>query len=287
MEIFTTYLLMPLLALIVVAISWSIAKKNNLFNNKFFIFYILFAAIIIALPALLGFFDYWFMPYFYIGLQLLYLILGVFNLIYMDAKNITEKPYVLQFLISVTVMILGMALFSVIFNLCNELEYGIMASTCILPFLFFSLYRQMYRAYIAIPIEIYKIWEYSESKNIEQSKLDLNNLMVIDINLFKDKDDTDLLHITAKTSENMYFGEWFKIFLQDYNKKSPATPICYLDEGISYGWIFYIKTSFFKRRKYIDPDLSFKKNGIKAHTTIIAHRVKDYVDGNTNSASIK
>ena len=189
----------------------------------------------------------------------------------------TEKPYIFQFLLVITVMILGMALFSVVFNLCNNLKYGIIASTCILPFLFFSLYRQMYRAYVDIPIEIYNVWKFSESNDAEQSKLDFNNLMVVDISLFKDKDDTDLLHITAKTSENICFGEWFKIFLKDYNKKSPLSPICYMDEESPYGWIFYIKTTFFRRRKFIDPDLSFKENGIKAHTMIVAHRVKDNI----------
>lgn len=277
MKLFITYLLMPILALIMVAIVWGVSKKNRLLGNKQFIFYVLFSAIILALPALLGFFDYWFMPYFYIGLQLLYLVLGALNIRYMDSKKMSEYPYVFQFLLITTVMVLGMALFSVVFNLCNELGYGIMASTCLLTFLFFSLYRQMYRAYIAIPVEIYKVWYYSEINQAEESKLDLNNLMVVDIHLFKDKDDTDILHITAKTSENMQFGEWFKIFLKDYNKKSSLSPICYMDEDFPYGWIFYMKTSFFMRRKYIDADLSFKENGIKAHAIIIAHRVKDEI----------
>ncbi|WP_455970662.1 TssN family type VI secretion system protein [Bacteroides congonensis] len=282
MKLFITFLLMPVLALIMVAIAWGISRKNKLLGNKAFIFYVLLAAVILAIPALAGFFIYWFMPYCYIALQALYLFLGALNLKYMDKINVTGHSYILQFLLMATIMILGMALFSVVFNLCNELEYGVMASTCILPFLFFSLYRQMYRAYDAIPLEIYHVWEYLENAHTEQSKLDADNLMVVDINLFKDKNDTDLLHITAKTSENMYFGEWFKIFLTDYNKKSPDTPICYMDKESPYGWIFYIKTSFFRRRKYIDPDLTFKENGIKAHAAIIAHRVKDNITKESN-----
>ncbi|MCK9156984.1 MAG: TssN family type VI secretion system protein [Paludibacteraceae bacterium] len=41
-----------------------------------------------------------------------------------------------------------------------------------------------------------------------------------------------------------------------------------------YGWIFYTKPSFFRPRKYLDPDLSFADNKFKENQLIIAKRVR-------------
>ena len=101
----------------------------------------------------------------------------------------------------------------------------------------------------------------------------------------KDLEDTDLLQITAKTSENLKFRSWFLIFLTDYNFKNPLKPINYYTELNNYGWIFYTKSSFFHRRHYIDPLLSFKENNIGPHSTIIARRAKDVSESGMTTES--
>jgi hypothetical protein len=279
MAIFISYLLMPLLALILIIIVWLLSKKNKLLKNKKFIFYVLLSGLILAIPSLLGFIDYLFMPYVYIGLQILYLLLGWLNIKYIHKhmKEVAQRPYVFEIMLLCTVTLLGMALFSIVFNLCNELQYGLIASTCLLPYLFISIYRQTYLAYVNIPLEIFKVWTYSANSMVDKGKLDMNNLMVIDIELFKNTNDTDLLRITAKASDDITFSGWFEIFLTDYNKKSPLSPIYYYDEAEPYSWIFYVKSSFLMRSKYIDPDLSFKENKIRPHSAVYARRVKDGV----------
>ncbi|MFV0329221.1 MAG: TssN family type VI secretion system protein [Dysgonomonas sp.] len=276
-EVILTYLLMPLVAIILGVVMMFVAKKNQLLSNKKVIIYFLLSCLVLSLPALFGFIDYWFMPYIYVLLQALYLFLGWYNLKLLRTivKEVNDKPYYVEFLIIFLIMFISAALFSLIFNLCNELQYGLWACTCLLPFIFPSLFRKAYHSFMIIPLEIYRIWSYMEEKQeIEAEVFDHNKIIVVELELFKQVMDTELLNIKAKASEEVPFGIWFKVFIDDYNKKSPQTPIVYTDYENSYGWIFYMNSSILGRRKYIDPGLSFVKNKIKEKNVIIAKRTK-------------
>ncbi|MFV0332163.1 MAG: TssN family type VI secretion system protein [Dysgonomonas sp.] len=277
-EFILMYLLFPLIAVVLAAITYIVAKKNQLLSNKKLIFVFLLACLLLALPALLGFIDYWFMPYAYISLQVLYLFLGWYflKILQSQIKDIKEKPYYVEFLFVFVVMIVAGALFSLVFNLCNELQYGLWACTCILPFIFPSLFRKAYQTFMNIPLEIYKIWSYDTQveENWDDDLMDSDKVTVVEMELFKQVSDTVPLNIKAKAQEDMPFGVWFKVFINDYNIKSSASPIIYSDFENSYGWIFYTITSVLGRKRYIDPDLSFAKNKIKEHRVIIAKRTR-------------
>lgn len=270
------YLLMPLMGIILGVLMVVIAKKNRLLSNKKAIFYFLLSCAVLALPALLGFIDYWFMPYAYLGLMALYLVLGYCNLGILGKiiDDFGKKPYYVEFIFVFVVMFIGMALFSLIFNLCNELQYGLWACTCVLPFIFPTLFLKTYQTYMDIPLEIYRIWSYEkETREMDEKDFDSNKVIVVELELFKQVEDTEPLNIKAKSSEITPFGPWFKTFISDYNKKSPQSPIGYKDMDNSYGWMFYINTSVLGRKRYIDPDFTFARNKIKEKNVIIAKRV--------------
>jgi hypothetical protein len=277
------YLLMPLIGIIFGVVMMLVAKKNNLLKNKKLIFYLLLSCIVLASPALLGFIDYWFMPKAYILLAVIYLILGYLNLKILGViiDGFRNKPYYLEFLFSLFVMLIGAALFSLVFNLCNELQYGLWACTCTLPFIFPSLFGKAYHTYLDIPVEVYKIWSYANEKNeLNLEYMNSNKIIVVELELFRKIADTKPLSIRVKASDDMPFGIWFKILIDDYNRKSPLHPIDYEDTENSYGWLFYVNT-FFVWKKHIDPDLSFAANKIKEKNCIIAKRVQQK-DGNGN-----
>ena len=69
-----------MLGLLLVGLGIFIAKKNALLGNKRLVGYTVGAIVILTLPALLGFLDYGFMPYGYIFLAMLYLLLGSYNI---------------------------------------------------------------------------------------------------------------------------------------------------------------------------------------------------------------
>lgn len=286
-KIIILYLLLPLIAIALVILMSALANKNQLLPNKKIIIYILLICVLLALPGFMGFINYWFMPYTYIILQVIYLISGWYfiNIMPHLINGIDAKPYSLEFLTIFVMLFISAALFSLIFNLCNELQYGLWACTCLLPFILPSLFRKTYKSFMNIPLEIYKIWSYNEEYEPKESELsDLDNIIVVELELFKSATDSEPLNIKAKASENMRFGVWFKIFIVDYNKKMPLNPVEYTDKENSYGWIFYTNSSLFGQRKYIDPDLTFLKNKIKEKNVILAKRAlyEEYleVEGN-------
>lgn len=279
-KLLTSYLLMPLLGILFGFLVVIISKKNKLLSSKKLIFYILLSAVILAVPALLGFINYWFMPYLYIILQVVYLLLGIYNM--QLVKNIfpklAEKPFYVNFSFTFVITFIGAAFFSLVFNLLNELQYGLWASTCLLTFMFPPLFYETYKKYMDIPVEIYKIWKYSDRVDLSSFELmNYDKLMVIEIEVFKNVNDKIPTKIKAKTPDNMAFGIWFQKFLHDYNQKFPSTPIQINDEEREYGWIFYYKRSFFHFRKYIDYDRTVAENNIKEKFVIVAKRVLEEV----------
>jgi len=283
-KLLSSYLLMPLLAVVFTFVAYLFAKKNKLFSNKKAIFYVLLIGLLLSIPGLLGFLDYEFMPYYYIALFVLYLVIGWFNIGWMRSmipnlktdKEENPKPYIIEFLVYFIIMFIGAAFFSLIFNLCNELQYGLWACTCVFSFIFPSLFYETYQKYMEIPLEVHKIWHYSDSEDLTGFDfMDYNKLMVMELEFFRKVNDPNPTKVKVKAPDNMAFGVWFHKFIIDYNIKFPATPIELFDndKNKDAGWIFYVKRSFFLPRKYVDYDLTIPENKIKEKHTIIAKRV--------------
>jgi hypothetical protein len=136
------------------------------------------------------------------------------------------------------------------------------------------LYSQTVNSYFDIPIEIYKVWKYSEEYDSDTLYINRERSIVMDVDIFRRVDDPASERITGKASEDVIFGQWFQRMIDDCNLKSPSSPIVYKNEGGAYyEWVFYTKPSFFKRRRYIDPDVTLAGNKLKRHDVIIAKRV--------------
>lgn len=269
------YILFPFIALVTGVTTYFLNKKIKLYSNKKAIGILLFSALILGLPGLSGWVEYWFMPNLYIIAGIFYLILGIYNLVLINNtfSEIKNKPYGYEFLFITIQIILGIGVFSLLFNITNELKYGLWASTCILPFIFISLYRKTFIAFLNIPIEIDMVWEYSPEKRSSFSSLSEYN-EVIRIELSKKANDKTVYRINAESQDDLIFGEWFQHFLEAYNAKIPNDTIDFYNEHEPFGWIFYYKPSFFRPRKYINPDLSISQNKVNRRHVVIAKRVK-------------
>ena len=124
-HLISSYLLMPVLTVIFGIAAYFIARKNKLLNNKKLIVYLLLCGIVLALPGLSGFMDYNFMPYIYVLLAILYWTAGYYNRFLLRkvfASGKETPSFGIRCLLTVTVVLLGAGLFSVVFNLCNELS---------------------------------------------------------------------------------------------------------------------------------------------------------------------
>jgi len=275
-DIFLLYILLPLIGIILAIVAVIVAKKNKLVADKKTIFFFLLTCFLLASPALLGFIDYWFMPYAYLCLSAFYLISGYcyLKLLHLLIKDIEGKAYYVELTGVLITFVVSAALFSLVFNLCNELQYGLWACTCMLTFIFPCIFRQTYRSFMQIPLEVYKTWTFrAESGEVRDEYMDTGSILVVELELFKRPKDTEPLNIKAKASENIPFGIWFKLFIEDYNKKNPKSSITYEEKGNPTKWIFYVVTSILGRKRYIDPELTMHNNRIKEKHVIIAKRV--------------
>jgi len=276
---FIRYLLFPVIVVITTAIMTIINKKNKLLNNRKLILIILITSIILGLPGLLGFLDLQFMPWGYIICQLYYLTIGILFVwlagIHYEQELLERKGFF--FVCCLIACLLGVFLFKLGFDWLNDLKYGLWASSSVFVFLVPIVFWWAYIAFLNIPLEIYKVWQYPVYPvDISMEHLDFNRLLVLEVNLYKHTDDAEPLKVKAKAPRNMNFGLWFQKFIDDYNLKFPDSPIQYQNASKdTYKWIFYIKPSFFKQRLFIDPDLDIEQNNITESFAIFAKRVSE------------
>lgn len=270
------YILLPFIALLVGIVIYYLNKKMGLIKTKRIVITLIFSTVGLGLPGLFGLVDYAFMPYIYISLSILYFLLGAYMLTLINRffGEIKAKGYAYEVIFILTQMFLGAGLFSLLFNLCNELQYGVWSCSCILPYLFVSLYRQTFRSYINIPLEIYTVWIYSPNKKVQSFNFnDCNEVMKIE--LHKHINDAVPNRITAKANDDMIFCEWFQFVLEYYNAQESVDKIECYDSDYPFGWVFYVKPSFFLPRRYIDPYLTIRENRLNRPYIIVARRARE------------
>ncbi|WP_374948624.1 TssN family type VI secretion system protein [Mucilaginibacter sp.] len=279
---FIRYLLFPVIFVATTAIMTLVNRKNQIINNKRLIVTMLLTGIILGLPGLLGFLDLQFIPWGYICCQLYYLATGILFVYlagtYYETELIERKAFF--FICILIACLLGMFLFKLGFDWLNNLQYGFWASTSVFVFLLPLIFWWAYIAFLNIPLEIYKVWQYPlYPEDINMEHLDFNHLLVLEVNMYKNTDDNEPLKVKAKAPRNMNFGLWFQKFIDDYNLKFPQSPIEYHQgTGETFKWIFYIKPSFFTNRQFIDPDLDIEQNKITEQYAIFAKRVSEVVN---------
>lgn len=273
-----TYLLYPLLGFLLVGLGVFIAKKNALLSNKRLVGYAIGAILVLTVPALLGFLDYDFMPYGYVVLSLLYLLLGWYNIRLMSWVFKGESKFSYEMILTLFVLIVGMLFFVVVFNLCNDLQYGLWASTCMLSFGFISLFVRSYFLFLEIPEAIYKIWKFEDSESVDMyADIDFGRLKVVTLEIYKEDGDREPLRLKGKVPDHIPFGVWVKRLIEDYNKKSPLSPIRYVTDGVQDNWIFYRHNSVLLPKRYIDCTQTVKENRIGENCFIVAKRIREYI----------
>ena len=274
---FVSYILFPLVTIIMAAVMVVLNKKNRIMGSRRLVVTLLLTGLALGLPGLLGLLGLQFMPWGYLLAQLTCLLLGIAAVMLLSRHmpdTVTERKGILV-LFGLIVALLGAYLFQLAFNFFNNLQYGWLAATSVLAFFVPPVFWWAYIAMIAIPSEIYTVWYYPEkTPPLDMYDVDLDKLKVLEVELFKGAADPSPLKVKVKAPPDMNFGEWFKKFIDDYNLKFPRNGIHFTsEEGEAYGWIFYLKPSFFRRKQYIDPALSVAGNQVKEKYTIFARRV--------------
>ena len=147
--------------------------------------------------------------------------------------------------------------------------------TATLPALLPYFFAESYRSWRRIPHRQYKLWHYRPGIiGPDLARMDLNNFMVVHLWMSRRVGERLYHDFSSKAPYEMHFSDLFQIFLTDYNALKPDQAIQYLDEqGQPFGWVFYPKPRWWKPRRYIDPDYSFRDNFLKQGDIIVARRI--------------
>jgi hypothetical protein len=240
---------------------------------------VLYAVVTIALLVVIGSFGFWISDYrdAYPMAMTSFLILGILHVYLLSQwfdplfENGSIKAIGFTLLISLLAAFLLVYLYH---KLIHELVKGIGMATALIGFLFPVFVAKVYQTYLAIPLREYKKWYYPVGQPLpDMDLLDLSRVLVIQFEFTKKFNESAFTNFRAKAPNAMLFGELFFIFLNDYNDRNAGSPIEYLTpDGTPYGWLFYKKGPWYKRRKYMDPDLTFQANNIVDNETIVAVR---------------
>ncbi len=280
--IFFRYLLMPLIVAILVFIMGLIRKAKPAIQIKHIIVYVLLSGLCLALPGFFGFSGNLFNPFWYLISQIVYLGLGIIhvNLLHKYFRKHIDKVWMsilFESVMTLTCIAFGGYLFTMIFKYMGDgLGNPYMAATSIFTFVLPLAFYYCYIQFISIPFDIYKTWRYDpDQKPFNFDGVDFDRLMVLNVELGKNIDDSKRFLIKAKTlPTEITFGDWFFRVVDDYNFKNPNTIIELIDQNKeSYYWIFYVKKSFFSKRRYVDFERDITTNRITENETIICKRV--------------
>ena len=177
---------------------------------------------------------------------------------------------------TVLILLLGIAVSLLLYRQTGYLANRWPFVTSLVPFVIPFLVGQAYRYYQQIPPADYRKWYYPVNGDMpDLDLLDLSKILVIQFEFLKTPTDPNITNFKAKAPVAMTLGDLFLVFINDYNERTPASPIQYTDvTGRPFGWVFTGKTAWWQRRVYLDPTLDFTQNHLADNATIIALRAE-------------
>jgi hypothetical protein len=186
-----------------------------------------------------------------------------------------SKAFIGELLFGLSVVFFTILLFSSLqYFLVDKsfLFYPMMMSTLgfFIPLMFMHTFEAAYN----IPAPIYNAWTYPAEPLHLPEEDSREKLLVIGFEIAKRATDTKRTYFRAKAPENIYLGDLYYFFMNDYNELQSETPIEYLDgQQGEHKWLFRLKTKWFQPDKMLNPSLSVKDNGIEENSVIICDRV--------------
>lgn len=259
------------------------SKMRTLFskNKKAALLYLLFIIITFALAALLSsqivLNDSPLSSF--IGIQVVFLILGMVHIHVMDRffpdLKKDKTNFFHEFLFSIVVLCLGLIVYMNVVNMFRPpfsflfLGAGL---SFIIPFFFYKLYKLAF----GIPVPIYKKWLYPLDKSIkEPGKNELTNPAVISFEFQKNNGTDETTNFRIKAPENMEFGKLFYFFINDYNERHPDSTIEYLNpvNNNPQEWVFYFKPRWLGTIRHINCDKTVLHNHIRENHIIVCQRI--------------
>lgn len=238
--------------------------------------YAFFIIVLLGLIGLIGLLDSSSFQSFYLVAQLAALGVGILHIFLAPqfGYESEDQPLGYGLLMTLLLLLLGAIAGLALYFFLGRLTDRWLFVTSLMPFTIPFLFVQAFRFFLQIPAADYKKWYYPLNGRMPDLDLiDLSKILVIQFEFPKKATDQSFTNFKAKAPVAMTVGELFLVFMNDYNERTPDSPIQFTDEaGRPYGWVFYVKAGFLKRRRYIDPDQTFLQNTLLDNDTIFAER---------------
>lgn len=278
---FLRYLLAPLIVIIALIVMNSISKGKSKIKMKNLIVFVLLAALILALPALLGLLKYEFVWGGLIISTLTYLLLGYcFNLFSKTKafKSIGFDDRKWLILLGCFVcIVLASWIYYLVFTWLSKLHYGVWAMTSTLWFFIPVFYVFSREKFVEIPTAFYRLWVVKTDDRDEEywNNIDTFRLMQVTIKVKRKFNSNVYSSFSVKMPEDVTVGRWFNRFVEDQNIRFPNNVIDLEGDQGNYGWIFYTNKllPFPLFIRMLDFNKNVIKNKIKNKGTVYARRV--------------
>ncbi len=279
-DLFLDNLLFPALALVLISVVSILNRKLAFVKLGNLIILICLSSLIIGLAGLSVLLNIPFLPYLYIYIFILFILIGYFYKDFISDVLIhpdEQVNHTLAVVVSLSVLFIGSYLFSILFNLSNELHYGFIASTSTFSFVLPLFFNWTFKSLVDIPSGIYKVWKYNPHvADYDYTSDTVEKIILLELILSRNPENPDVIKVKAKAPIGLIFGNWFQLFLNDYNAKYLDNPIVYDGGGNEQnGWMFYEKKHYFLDKKYIDPQITIQENKLNDQTIINCKRVSE------------
>lgn len=215
-------------------------------------------------------------PGLYFFTQVCFLGLGTLHawLLYRFLQFIDKTAFLQGTLATLAVTLIGamgLVLFLVLLGFAGTILFYV---SCLVLFILPFFIAKAFDYFQNVPPKIYKLWHYPVGSPMpDLDTLDLSKILVIQFEFPKKANDTVFTNFKAKAPLEMPFGDLFLVFLNDYNERNPDGELQYINsQNQPFGWIFYKKASWWRRRQYFDPDLTFRANQVIDNDIIVAVR---------------
>jgi Type VI secretion system, TssN len=209
-------------------------------------------------------------------LQFLYLVMGYVHmrLMYKYLPHMEPTKFNKGFWFTILMILIGVAssVLMVRYGLKSKNAFFYPTATLLFPVAY--LVKKAFDAFIEIPHRQYKKWYYPLTVDApDRDFIDLSVILIVHLNFTKRQSEKSLTTFTAKAPLNMAVGTLFQIFINDYNERNEDNPIQYVDDSrMPHGWLFFVNRGFWKKKFYLDPELTFKENNITDKESIFAIR---------------
>ena len=212
----------------------------------------------------------------------IFLLFGIVHMILMHKKYFvatsdnTTKVFLGELFFAMSVVLFTIVVFSSLQYFLKDkgrdfLFYPMMMST--LAFFIPVLFMAAFNAAYTIPPPEYNTWFYPDTPIGLPEEDPREKLLVIGFEIAKKLADTKRTYFRAKAPENIYLGDLFYFFINDYNELQSETPIEFCINQEMCEWVFRLKTKWYQRERVLDPSRKVRDNGIEENSVIICERI--------------